>query len=789
VKSTKCLLCFLCVVLSFAIHARPRSAVAAVVEWRLQDGGNGHRYEDVSAPSGISWALAQVEASKRGGYLATITSSAENTFLFNAIDSSPNWLSGDSRYYGPWLGGFQSASGTEPAGGWNWVTGEPFSYNNWASEEPNNQGGAEDYLHFFAFNSRASTWNDATAVASMNGYIVEYDPPVQPSQLVVPGTANPYRADRANTPGTDPLDGTTPPSIAVAPGEVLRFTATGQTRHGPTEPYTPSPDGGQLAAAAYGAVGSISSWNLPIDSLVGVFTGPAMGTPPSPSNVGTSFSSLSPELGQVFFVGDGLTGTHSGAQQLFEVPTGAAQLYLANLDGYEWGNNSGAFSVKVDPLLRNAAPAPVAPQAPQNLVLVTHGWRGLAPDGNPTSSGWVAQTTAALAASMHAQGNSDWMVVGYDWQLDSDTNTPFQALQNALAVGVSAGIDIVRGNYSHVHLVGHSAGAALITTAAQQLQLQSPTTTLHYTYLDPYTPDEISTLYGAHRGQDFADNYYSHDVLTNAYTEPRLEHAFNVDVSYLDPEQLLGWSSHDWPYRYYLTTILNGGSFPNSNDPHGYKLSLEHGFANDGTWRNPADFYPLGHSAIATPYAEPLLRTVQVGPAIDFAQIASRAGGDGDATIVGDTAVGFITASTVWQRSLIEIAGPSNVLMLHADFSSLAGAKGRLSIYLDNSPIGQIDEFFALDGNHEYAFGMESILAGYHELAFRLDKYIGGGQAAVTIDDIHMSYVLLAVPEPSSIVPLATGYFLVALIAFKTRHARHKPSPQCRYCRVSRLRQ
>src|ERR1051325_12185873 len=106
-----------------------------LVQWPVAQGGNGHFYEVVSAPTGITWGNASLAATNRGGYLATITSAEENAFVFSqATQDSTIWYSG----YGPWLGGIQPAGSGEPAGGWRWITGEPFVYKNWAPGQPNN---------------------------------------------------------------------------------------------------------------------------------------------------------------------------------------------------------------------------------------------------------------------------------------------------------------------------------------------------------------------------------------------------------------------------------------------------------------------------------------------------------------------------------------------------------------------------------------------------------------------------------------------------------------------------
>jgi hypothetical protein len=68
-------------------------------------------------------------------------------------------------------------------------------------------------------------------------------------------------------------------------------------------------------------------------------------------SLGTSFTSLSPLLDQVFYIGDGLTGDGSGSTQQFDVPAGATELVLGLGDapGYNgnpgsYGDNLGAFN-------------------------------------------------------------------------------------------------------------------------------------------------------------------------------------------------------------------------------------------------------------------------------------------------------------------------------------------------------------------------------------------------------------------------------------------------------------
>lgn len=97
----------------------------------------------------------------------------------------------------------------------------------------------------------------------------------------------------------------------------------------------------------------INSTSAPIGSLVGVFLDSSV---PSGSSAAASlnfssstsrdFSTLSPALKQVFFIGDGVNS--SGKLQAFVVPTGATRLYLGIMDekGW-WWDNTGSLSTSI----------------------------------------------------------------------------------------------------------------------------------------------------------------------------------------------------------------------------------------------------------------------------------------------------------------------------------------------------------------------------------------------------------------------------------------------------------
>jgi len=72
--------------------------------------GNGHYYQAMWGPDAITWSAAAAAAVARGGYLATVTSAAENAFVAKLVDDDRMWhlYNGGTAHLGPWLGGFQA---------------------------------------------------------------------------------------------------------------------------------------------------------------------------------------------------------------------------------------------------------------------------------------------------------------------------------------------------------------------------------------------------------------------------------------------------------------------------------------------------------------------------------------------------------------------------------------------------------------------------------------------------------------------------------------------------------
>lgn len=128
------------------------SAASQPVQWRVEDGGNGHWYQYVTFLSARCWYSALNDAEAIGGYLGTITTLSEHQFVNGVPNPPPNQHGGNA-----WLGAFQDKQSVEP-GEFKWVTGETWSYTDWAPSNPSNDGGFEDFLSFDP--PRFGSWND-----------------------------------------------------------------------------------------------------------------------------------------------------------------------------------------------------------------------------------------------------------------------------------------------------------------------------------------------------------------------------------------------------------------------------------------------------------------------------------------------------------------------------------------------------------------------------------------------------------------------------------------------------
>jgi|SRR5580698_1981545 MYXO-CTERM domain-containing protein len=177
---------------------------------------------------------------------------------------------------------------------------------------------------------------------------------------VVPGTSDPYLSGMPDgssaslgdgvgdyAPGQSPVLAS---GLSVAGGDTYTWSATGTVGYGPDV----SEDGGPNGISDYftshgsGAQNGISDITVNVDALVGVFLGPLepdLSSAPGPLDFSVSgaeaYTTLDPELQQLFFLGAGGTG------QTVVAPAGSTRLFLGMMDGFGWDNNTGAFDVTI----------------------------------------------------------------------------------------------------------------------------------------------------------------------------------------------------------------------------------------------------------------------------------------------------------------------------------------------------------------------------------------------------------------------------------------------------------
>jgi hypothetical protein len=134
---------------------------------------NGHTYALTS--SDLSWTAAEAEAVAAGGYLVTINDAAEEAWLQTTFGTSAYWI------------GFSDEA---VEGTWVWASGETVTYTDWASGEPNNYKGIEDYA---VINWENGGWNDLPVNSSDGARIgiIEVSAVPEPAVLLLlaPGVA------------------------------------------------------------------------------------------------------------------------------------------------------------------------------------------------------------------------------------------------------------------------------------------------------------------------------------------------------------------------------------------------------------------------------------------------------------------------------------------------------------------------------------------------------------------------------------------------------------------------
>ena len=160
-------------VVSSALAVSAASHAQEAVQWRLEDGGNGHWYQLRLAGYPATWDSCRSASDMIGGHLATLTSAEEHAFVGSYAAQFPSgWSAGLG--FGPVLGGRQTIPSGGPSLDWQWVTGEPWKFTAWGNGEPNDHGacGPGEDEPFLAFITPRA-WNDVQdSVECFYGWLV-----------------------------------------------------------------------------------------------------------------------------------------------------------------------------------------------------------------------------------------------------------------------------------------------------------------------------------------------------------------------------------------------------------------------------------------------------------------------------------------------------------------------------------------------------------------------------------------------------------------------------------------
>lgn len=201
------------------------------------------------------------------------------------------------------------------------------------------------------------------------------------SGVAISGTANIYGAGFGDAPAPGGGTGGIPPVSAAigipGPAKLMFSSVTGQVQCSVSDPFN-GPDGGTGAGGvtnmnAFRDISGLFHGNRTM-FLVGVFRdsnpGAPGGTPPGSLNFSDpeNFLTLSPQLNQLFFIGDGRTDNTNTVQTFF-VPAGATVLYLGFADGFSFTGFPGHYGDNSGQLLADFAFTPVPEPAVSCLMI------------------------------------------------------------------------------------------------------------------------------------------------------------------------------------------------------------------------------------------------------------------------------------------------------------------------------------------------------------------------------------------------------------------------------------
>lgn len=351
-------------------------------------------------------------------------------------------------------------------------------------------------------------------------------------------------------------------------------------------------------------------------------------------------------------------------------------------------------------------------------IILVHGRQG-------SSEDWPTTMSASLKERLN---EANYNILAWDWEdaanFPSYTGQDLANLySNAMMQGSKLTTELINRNLinNDIHLIGHSAGGALIDETAATLLRLGFDKVEHLTFLDPLDPAD--TLNGSNAV--WADNYYS--ALIDAPPTFIGSPVRNTYHDFLEN----GIGDHNYPIGWYNNTITN------DTEKEGFFWSKE-----GGGWNQRP-------SAISTaPITTASVETFD-----------SLGNWEKSGNVYFSDGIAYLKESS--PAFLFEdITFPFNVSFLSFDFRFMNPSDGDLlKLYFD-------DQFlFAYEGS--YFLGNDFMSSGMIDISrfsdrngkliFALDNY-GEANAEIGIDNLRL-YQTSPVPEPSTCVLLLTGLF------------------------------
>ena len=418
---------------------------------------------------------------------------------------------------------------------------------------------------------------------------------------------------------------------------------------------------------------------------------------------------------------------------------------------------------------------PNVPINVDSMVVVTHGF---AWDGALADESWVAN----MATTIQQRVPGNWFVYPYVWSGQA-WGTPDLALVAAAIQGGVFGTAVGEQHLKHVHLIGHSAGAAFVEAAATAIKKVSPSTTVHTTFLDPYLSSLLvgADIYGLNA--DWSDCYYVEDW-TGVFTSGNLPNSFNVDVSWTDPSHTetpipcpsstddssppdlnnicgyQAWSSHGYPITFYSNSIVS--ALPECASAYGFPMSKE-----GGGWDNRASFPDNSGNPLVVCGLPPLPQSqfplsAALPLSLSGLPLATSSVG---AAFLGDDSVSLSADDPAWIALGLTITNSVNIIQFDSGFTDTNQTDGVLSVYWNTNLIGTVDERVAASGLQTYRFALPgTVTSGVFTLSFRLDAFSDATSIAIT--NIATAYIGITQPIALQIqAPVSNAPPIMQLIA------------------------